>query len=65
MKKFIVLFAAFAMVFVFAPAATADVEVYGSARFRTYSADVDPNVAGTSSDRDTEWRIGHLTRFGA
>lgn len=65
MKKFIVLFAAFAMVFAFAPVATADVEVYGSARFRTYSADVDPQVAGTSSDRDTEWRIGHLTRFGA
>lgn len=65
MKKFIVLFAAFAMVFVFAPAATADVTVYGSARFRTYSADMDSNVAGTPSDRDTEWRIGHLTRFGA
>ena len=44
--------------------AMADVSLYGSARFRTYYADADPG-GNVDSDSDLEWRIGHLTRFGA
>jgi len=65
MKKLIVILAAIAMVGAFTATAMADVELYGSARFRTYYASVDNGVAGAESDDDLEWRIGHLTRFGA
>ena len=65
MKKLIVILAAIAMVGVFTATAMADVDLYGSARFRTYYADVDNGVAGAESDSDLEWRMGHLTRFGA
>jgi hypothetical protein len=53
------------MVGAFTATAMADVSLYGSARFRTYYADVDNGVAGAESDSDLEWRMGHLTRFGA
>ena len=65
MKKLIVILAAIAMVGAFTATAMADVDLYGSARFRTYYADVDNGVAGAESDTDLEWRMGHLTRFGA
>ena len=62
MKKLIIILAAIAMVGSFTATAMADVELYGSARFRTYWQDVDD---GTDSDSDLEWRMGHLSRFGA
>jgi hypothetical protein len=65
MKKLIVILAVIAMVGAFTATAMADVELYGSARFRTYYADVDSGVAGADSDKDLEWRMGNLTRFGA
>jgi len=65
MKKLIVILAAIAMVGAFTATAMADVDLYGSARFRTYYASVDSGVAGVDSDDDLEWRMGHLTRFGA
>jgi hypothetical protein len=64
MKKFIVLLAVIAMVGAFTATAIADVSLYGSARFRTYYADNDFNPPA-DSNKDLEWRIGHLTRFGA
>jgi hypothetical protein len=65
MKKLIVILAAIAMVGAFTATAMADVDLYGSARFRSYYADVDNGVPGAESDKDLEWRMGHLTRFGA
>jgi len=65
MKKFIVLLAVIAMVGAFTATAIADVSLYGSARFRTYYADVDSGDPTVSSDKDLEWRMGNLTRFGA
>jgi hypothetical protein len=65
MKKLIVILAVIAMVGAFTATAMADVSLYGSARFRTYYASVDSGVAGVDSDDDVEWRMGHLTRFGA
>ena len=64
MKKLIVILAVIAMVGAFTATAMADVSLYGSARFRTYYADVDDG-SGADSDKDLEWRMGHLTRFGA
>jgi hypothetical protein len=65
MKKLIVILAVIAMVGAFTATAMADVSLYGSARFRTYYASVDSGVPGADSDDDLEWRMGHLTRFGA
>ena len=65
MKKLIVILAVIAMVGAFTATAIADVSLYGSARFRTYYADVDDGNPATDSDSDLEWRMGHLTRFGA
>jgi len=65
MKKFIIFVAAIAMVGAFVATAMADVSLYGSARFRTYYADNDPGEGNGFDDGDLEWRIGHLTRFGA
>jgi hypothetical protein len=65
MKKFIIFVAAIAMVGAFVPTAMADVDLYGSARFRTYYNDFSTDKAGQYDDGDLEWRIGHLTRFGA
>jgi len=65
MKKFIIFVAAVAMVGSFVATAMADVSLYGSARFRTYYADTSTDTPGAFDDGDLEWRIGHLTRFGA
>ena len=65
MKKLIVILAVIAMVGAFTATAIADVSLYGSARFRTYYADVDDGNPATDSDSDLEWRMGHLSRFGA
>lgn len=66
MKKLIVLIAAVAMVAAFAMPAAADVSLYGSARFNTYSVDRSSEVTGTAfSDRDTLWASDILSRFGA
>jgi hypothetical protein len=48
----------------------ADVDLYGSVRFRTYWLDQDQDFNGYHSsgtgfdDEDLEWRIGYLTRWG-
>jgi hypothetical protein len=65
MKKLIVILAVIAMVGAFTATAMADVSLYGSARFRTYYSSVDDGTPGADEDDDMEWRIGHLTRFGA
>jgi hypothetical protein len=65
MKKFIIFVAAFAMVGAFVATAMADVDLYGSARFRTYYKDVDSNDTKVYDDVDLEWQMGYLTRFGA
>jgi predicted porin len=51
MKKLIVILAVIAMVGAFTATAMADVELYGSARFRTYYTDTDPGT-GVESDSD-------------
>jgi hypothetical protein len=43
----------------------ADWAFYGSARMATFSADVDPQVAGVSSDTDTQWSLQGNSRIGA
>jgi len=66
MKKLFVCALAVAMVFAFtAPLMAADWNFYGSARFRTFSDDVDPQVAGTESDTDTVWNLQANARIGA
>jgi len=65
MKKLIVILAVVAMVGAFTATAMADVDLYGSARFRTYYASVDSGTPGADSDDDLEWRMGLLSRFGA
>jgi|GEM_PF-423489 len=67
MKKFIVLLAAFAMVFGFTAKAMADATLYGSARFDTFWHDYDEEIADQSDlddDEDLEWQMGKLSRFG-
>jgi len=66
MKKLIIILAAIAMVGAFtATAAMADAELYGSARFRTYYTSNDPgHPAGVETDKDLEWQMGKLSRFG-
>ena len=79
MKKFIVFFAALSMVLGFAvTAAMADVDLYGSIRFRTYWVDKDadysaaggtfPNskhISGQAhDDEDLDWKLGYLSRWG-
>lgn len=66
MRKLIVLLAVFAIIFAFTAEAFADAAVYGSARFRTYriSNDKERTAGGVYDDDDTEWRMGHLSRFG-
>jgi len=68
MKKFIVLATVLAMVFAFSVPAMADVSLYGSARFMTYSANSDSDYRVNTlgyDDRDTQWTLGTLTRWGA
>jgi hypothetical protein len=43
----------------------ADWNFYGSARFATFSNDVDPQVAGVESDTDTLWAVQGNSRIGA
>ncbi len=73
MKKLIVLLAAIAMVVTFSIPATAgngaDWTLYGSARFQTFSNDVQggwaPPAAAPDSDTDTRWEMdGACTRLG-
>jgi len=66
MKKLIIIFAALAMVAAFTASAMAEATLYGSARFNTYSVKTDKEWNGTNfDDRDTQWRMGNLSRFGA
>jgi hypothetical protein len=66
MKKLIIVFAALAMVVAFTASAMAEATLYGSARFNTYTVKTDKEWNGTAyDDRDTQWRMGNLSRFGA
>jgi hypothetical protein len=67
MKKFIVFFAAIAMVGAFAfSAVAADWSFYGSARMATFSVDESEEVSGTSGgDKDTLWDLQGNSRLGA
>jgi hypothetical protein len=66
MKKLIVILAAIAMVGAFTASAFADVELYGSARFRTYYIDKSKEFSATGyDDADLDWNMGWLSRFGA
>jgi hypothetical protein len=66
MKKLFVCALAVAMVFAFtAPTMAADWNFYGSARFATFSNDVDPQTAGVESDADTDWSLQGNARIGA
>jgi Gram-negative porin len=65
MKKLILLLGVITMVGAFAAVAMADVSLYGSARFRSYYASVDYGIPGADKDKDLEWRMGLLSRFGA
>jgi hypothetical protein len=66
MKKLMVLLSVITMVGAFTATTIADVDLYGSSRFRTYYADADVNpIPGVDSDKDLEWRMGFLSRFGA
>jgi hypothetical protein len=54
------------MVGAFTATAFADVELYGSARFRTYYIDKAKEFSGTGyDDADLDWNMGWLSRFGA
>jgi hypothetical protein len=65
MKKLIVILAAIAMVGSFVATAMADVDLYGSARFRTYWSDTSASDTQKFDDSALEWQMGYLTRFGA
>lgn len=66
MKKLFVCALAVAMVFAFtAPTMAADWNFYGSARFATFSNDVDTKVVGVESDTDTQWALQGNARIGA
>jgi hypothetical protein len=66
MKKLMILILVVAMVGVFTTVASADVDLYGSARFRCYyRSNAWGTPTGISKDKDLEWRMGHLSRFGA
>jgi len=65
MKKLILLLGVITMVGAFHAIAMADVSLYGSARFRSYYASVDYGIPGADKDKDLEWRMGLLSRFGA
>jgi len=65
MKKLMILLAVITMVGAFTTTTMADFDLYGSARFRTYYTSVNDGVPGVDSDKDLEWRMGFLSRFGA
>ncbi|PID39203.1 MAG: hypothetical protein CR984_07625 [Proteobacteria bacterium] len=62
MKK---LFIIFAILCLAAPAMAADWNFYGSARMATWSVDIDPDINGVDSDRDTVWEQQGNSRIGA
>jgi hypothetical protein len=62
MKKLFIIFAVLCLA---APAMAADWNFYGSARFATFSVDVDPDVPGVDSDTDTQWAQQGNSRIGA
>jgi len=66
MNKAIVGILITALILTFAgPSPAAEWTVYGSARMATFSSDVDPQVAGVSSDTDTLWALQGNSRIGA
>jgi hypothetical protein len=65
MKKLMILLAVVTMLGAFTATVMADWDLYGSARFRSYWASVDTGVSGAEKDKDLEWRMGLLSRFGA
>jgi hypothetical protein len=65
MKKLMILLLVMTMVGSFTATTLADVDLYGSARFRCYYASVDDGVPGADKDKDLEWQMGALSRFGA
>jgi hypothetical protein len=66
MKKLMGLLAAITMVGAFTATAVADVDLYGSARFRSYYVSGNWGASGPIEDnKDLEWRMGFLSRFGA
>jgi hypothetical protein len=62
MKKLFIIFAVLCLA---APAMAADWNFYGSARFATFSVDVDPDEPGVDSDTDTQWAQQGNSRIGA
>jgi hypothetical protein len=62
MKKLFIIFAVLCLA---APAMAADWNFYGSARFATFSVDVDPDEPGVDSDTDTLWAQQGNSRIGA
>jgi len=65
MKTLMGLLVVIVMVGSFTAIAMAEVSLYGSARFRSYYVSVDDGVPGADKDKDLEWRMGLLNRFGA
>jgi len=64
MNKAIVGILITALILTFAgPSPAAEWTVYGSARMATFSSDVDPQVAGVSSDTDTLWALQGNSRI--
>ncbi|RLB95517.1 MAG: hypothetical protein DRH76_08005, partial [Deltaproteobacteria bacterium] len=62
MKKLLIVLAVLLLA---APTMAAEWNFYGSARFATWSTDVDMDVAGEDSDRDTLWDQQGNSRIGA
>lgn len=62
MKKLFIIFAVLCLA---APAMAADWNFYGSARMATFRVDVDPDIAGTDSDTDSQWGQQGNSRIGA
>lgn len=66
MKKLMILLAVITMVGAFTAFAMAEVDLYGSARFRSYyKSDAWGTPSGVDKDKDLKWRMGLLSRFGA
>jgi hypothetical protein len=65
MKKLIVILAAIAMFFAFTVQAMAEIDAYGSIRFRTYTVSTDKEFKGAPHDTTgTVWNMGILSRLG-
>ena len=65
MKKLIVILAVITMVGALTATAMADVELYGSARFRTYYQSVDDGTPGADSDDDLSFPQRDRIEYGA